>query len=291
MREDRIGAESGDMRAVSNIGGDSPRLVLRGTAGRDTVVTVRGERIGDGFTLIAGPCAVESRDQVMRAAEVVAGCGVRFFRAGAYKPRTSPYSFQGLREEGLRLLSDVRAQHDLRIVTEVMDAETLPAVREVADVLQVGSRNMHNYSLLEVVGRAGRPVLLKRGMSATIVEWLLAAEYLLAAGNPNVILCERGIRTFEPMTRNTLDLAGAVVTRRHTHLPLIVDPSHGVGIGWAVPALARAAAAAGMSGVMVEMHPHPDEALSDGEQALTPEQFRELVADLRSIARLSHASP
>lgn len=260
------------------------RLVTRSARPAGTVVSVRGRSIGDGnLSIIAGPCAVESRDQVLRTAEIVQDAGIAFFRGGAFKPRTSPYSFQGMRKEGLRLLAEVRSRFDLRIVTEAMDAETLPAVAEVADVVQIGSRNMHNYSLLEAAGRISRPILLKRGMSATVHEWLLAAEYVLAAGNPNVILCERGIRTFETSTRNTLDLAGAVMARRQTHLPVIVDPSHGVGVASAVPAMAMASVAAGLDGIMIEVHPSPESALSDGHQALRPAEFLQTVTLLRAI--------
>src|SRR5262245_18473924 len=267
--------------------GDSLKLVRRDSPGHRTSITVRGDSIGCGFAIIAGPCAVESRDQDMRAAEVVTACGVKFFRGGEFKPRTSHYAFQGLRDEGLRLLGEVRSKFGLRIVTGVMDAELLPAVAEVADVLQIGSRNMHNYPLLEVAGRSARPILLKRGMSATVQEWLQAAEYVLLAGNAQVVLCERGIRTFETMTRNTLDLAGAVMAQSNTHLPVIVDPSHAVGVADAVPALARAAAASGVDGVMIEVHPAPESALSDGQQALSPEEFRALVPQLRQLADLS----
>jgi 3-deoxy-7-phosphoheptulonate synthase len=261
------------------------KLVSREVKPEPTVVTVRGELIGQGgFTLIAGPCAVESRDQTFRTAELVAGCGVKFMRGGAFKPRTSPYAFQGLRDEGLRLLEAVKREFDLRIVTEAKDTETLPAVAEVADVLQIGARNMQNYSLLEAVGRMRRPVLLKRGMSATLTELFMAAEYLLSLGNYEVMLCERGIRTFETMTRNTLDLSAVVMVRHHTHLPVVADPSHGVGVAWAVPPLARAAVVAGADGVMVEVHPEPGAALSDGQQALTFDDFRRLAGELHELA-------
>lgn len=280
--------------ARAEINEETPRLVHAEAQPGPTIVTVRGESIGGGeaVAIIAGPCAVESRDQIMQAAEIVSAAGVRWFRAGAFKPRTSPYSFQGLGDKGLRLLGEVREQFDLRIVTEAMDAEMLPAVAEVADVVQIGSRNMHNYRLLEAAGRIARPVLLKRGMSATIQEWLLAAEYILAAGNREVILCERGIRTFEPMTRNTLDLAGAIMAKGLTHLPVVVDPSHGVGVAGAIPALAVASAVSGVDGVMIEMHPDPSQALSDKEQALGPEDFRRTVSRMRAhVAILRRSAP
>jgi 3-deoxy-7-phosphoheptulonate synthase len=261
------------------------KLVSREVKPESTVVDVRGARIGDGtLSLVAGPCSVESRDQVMRAAEAVAASGARFFRGGAFKPRTSPYMFQGLKEEGLRLLEEVRRAFDLRIVTEAKDTETLPAVTECADIVQIGARNMQNFSLLEAAGRGRKPVLLKRGMSATIQEVLMAAEYLLSLGNYNVILCERGIRTFETMTRNTFDLSAIVMMKRLSHLPVMADPSHGVGISWAVAPLARAAVAAGADGVMIETHPDPGHALSDGQQSLTLEQYKVLAKQLQEMA-------
>jgi 3-deoxy-7-phosphoheptulonate synthase len=269
------------------VNGDLPRLGRRSTRPEGTVVSVRGERIGGGLALIAGPCAIESRDQALRTAELISGLGVRFFRGGAYKPRTSPYAFQGLRDEGLRILETIRDQFDLRLVSEVLDAQTLDRVTAVADIVQIGSRNMHNYALLEAAARISKPVLLKRGFCATVHEWLHAAEYLLAGGNAEVILCERGIRTFETATRNTLDLGGAVMARQWSHLPVIVDPSHGVGVASAVPALACAAAASGLDGVMLEVHPEPIDALSDGQQALDPTAFRELMPRLTEIARLA----
>ncbi|MFQ5424788.1 MAG: 3-deoxy-7-phosphoheptulonate synthase [Phycisphaerae bacterium] len=261
------------------------KLVSREVKPERTTVEVRGERIGDGsLKLIAGPCAVENREQIFRTAEAVARSGAKFFRGGAFKPRTSPYSFQGLKEEGLRLLEEVGREFDLRIVTEVKDTETLPAVAQAADVLQVGARNMQNFSLLEAVGRLRMPVLLKRGMSATLQELFMAAEYLLALGNYDVILCERGIRTFEKMTRNTFDLSAVVMIKHHTHLPVVADPSHGVGLAWAVPPLARAAVLAGADAVMVEVHPKPDKALSDGQQSLTFDEYHALAADLADLA-------
>ena len=250
-----------------------------------TIVDVRGAKVGDGsLAVMAGPCSVESRDQVFKTAELVAASGARFFRGGAFKPRTSPYAFQGLKKEGLQLLAEVKKNFDLRIVTEVKDSETLDAVAEVADVLQIGARNMQNFSLLEAAGRIRKPVLLKRGISATLQELFMAAEYLLALGNYQVILCERGIRTFETMTRNTFDLSAVVLIKHYTHLPVIADPSHGVGISWAVPPLARASAIAGADGIMVETHPQPDKALSDGQQALSFEVYRQLAVEMAELA-------
>ena len=262
------------------------KLVSREVKPEQTIVEVRGVKVGDGsLALIAGPCSVETREQTMRTAEAVSASGAKFFRGGAFKPRTSPYAFQGLKEEGLHLLGEVKRAFDLRIVTEVKDVESLEAVAEVADVLQVGARNMQNFSLLEAVGRMRRPVLLKRGISATMQELFMAAEYILSLGNYQVILCERGIRTFETMTRNTFDLSAVVMIKRHSHLPVIADPSHGVGISWAVAPLARAAVVAGADGVMVETHPEPSKALSDGQQALTLEAYGRLAAELADLAK------
>jgi len=261
------------------------KLVSREVKPDPTIVELRGARIGDGnCAIIAGPCSIENRDMAMRTAEAVVKSGARFFRGGAFKPRTSPYAFRGLKQEGLDILQEVRSSFDLRTVTEVMDTETLPAVAEAADILQIGARNMQNFSLLEAAGRLRKPVLLKRGMSATIQELLMAAEYLLSLGNYSVILCERGIRTFETMTRNTFDLSAVVMIKHHTHLPVIADPSHGVGIDWAVPPLARAAVVAGADGIMVEVHPDPEAAFSDGQQSLTFDEYEKLAADVRDLA-------
>lgn len=261
------------------------KLVSKEVKPEPTVVDVRGVKVGDGsLAICAGPCSVESRDQVFTTAEAVAKSGAKFFRGGAFKPRTSPYAFQGLKEEGLKLLSEVKKQFDLRIVTEVKDTESLAAVAEVADVLQIGARNMQNFSLLEAAGKAKRPVLLKRGMSATLQELFMAAEYLLAMGNYQVILCERGIRTFETMTRNTFDIAAISMIKHHTHLPVMADPSHGVGISWAVPAMARASVVAGADAVMVETHPNPCKALSDGQQALTLDEYAVLANEMTELA-------
>ncbi len=262
------------------------KLVSREVKPEPTVVDVRGVKIGDGnLALIAGPCSVESRDQIFRTAETVARSGAKLLRGGAFKPRTSPYAFQGLKEDGLKLLAEVKREFDLRVVTEAKDTETLDAVAEVADVLQIGARNMQNFSLLEAAGRLRKPVLLKRGISATLKELFMAAEYLLSLGNYDVMLCERGIRTFETMTRNTFDLSAVVMIKHYSHLPVIADPSHGVGINWAVAPLARASVVAGADGVMVEVHPEPDRALSDGQQALTFEEYRTLAVELAELAR------
>jgi 3-deoxy-7-phosphoheptulonate synthase len=252
----------------------------------DTVVTVGGHTtIGtDRVTLMAGPCAVESEEQLMTTAEAVAKSGARILRGGAYKPRTSPYSFQGLGPDGLYLLDQARSKYGLAIVTEAMDEDGLGAVAEVADMIQIGARNMHNFAFLRKAGQLRKPVLLKRGLSATIEEWLLAAEYILAGGNTQVVLCERGIRTFEPMTRNTLDLSAIPVVQYLSHLPVIVDPSHATGTWQLVPPMARAGVASGADGIIVEIHPDPSKALSDGRQSLTLELYLELARSLGAVA-------
>jgi 3-deoxy-7-phosphoheptulonate synthase len=261
------------------------KLVSREWKPDDTVVMVRGVPVGGPrVTVIAGPCSVESHEQVHEAGRGVSRAGAHMLRGGAFKPRTSPYEFQGLKGEGLRLLAEVRAATGLPIVTEVKDTETLPLVAEVADLLQIGARNMQNFSLLEAVGDLRLPVLLKRGMSATLKELLMAAEYIVARGNPNVILCERGIRTFETMTRNTFDINAIPMLKERSHLPVIADPSHGVGIRSAVGPVARAAIAAGADGVIVEVHPRPSEALSDGAQSLDLAQFERLMGELGKVA-------
>ncbi len=261
------------------------KLVSREVREEDTVVDVGGVKVGGlAVTVMAGPCSVESKDQILETAQAVKRAGARFLRGGAYKPRTSPYEFQGLREEGLKLLALAREQTGLKVVTEVMNTETVPLVAEYADVLQVGARNMQNYSLLERLGTAGKPVMLKRGLAATIREWLMAAEYIVAKGNPQVMLCERGIRTFETMTRNTLDINAVPVVKALSHLPVIVDPSHGIGIRKHVPAIARAGVAAGADGLIIEVHPRPEKALSDGHQSLTIEEFEALMRQVAVIA-------
>jgi 3-deoxy-7-phosphoheptulonate synthase len=261
------------------------KLVSREVKEEDTVIDVGGVPLGGGkLAIMAGPCSVESKEQVLEAAHAVKAAGARFLRGGAFKPRTSPYEFQGLAEEGLRLLALAREETGLKIVTEVMDVETLPMVADYADVLQIGARNMQNFSLLKVLGDVKRPILLKRGPSATIREWLMAAEYVVSRGNYQVALCERGIRTFETMTRNTLDLNAVPVLKALTHLPVVVDPSHGIGLRAHVGAMARAAVAAGADGLIVEVHPRPEKALSDGAQSLTPAEFDELMRQVRVIA-------
>jgi len=261
------------------------RLASRAWHPEPTVIRLSGGiAIGDGgVTVIAGPCAIEDERQVLEAAHAVRLAGATLFRAGAWKPRTSPYAFQGLGEAGLRLLARVRQETGLLVVTEATDVDGLPRVAEVADIVQIGSRNMQNFSLLRAAGRQARPVLLKRGAAATIPELLLSAEYVMAAGNPNLILCERGVRGFDATTRNLFDLSAVPVLRELTHLPIIADPSHGTGRRSLVPAMARAAIAAGADGVMLEMHPEPGNALSDGEQSLDPAELGALMPELRAI--------
>ena len=249
-----------------------------------TIVRVGDATIGgDELAIIAGPCAIESRTQAFAIAEAVRRSGARFFRGGAYKPRTSPYAFQGLGEEGLRILADVREAYGLKIVTEALDEAGVDLVERYGDMIQIGARNMQNFSLLRRAGKARLPILLKRGLSATLDEWLLAAEYVMAEGNYQVVLCERGIRTFAQHTRNTLDLSAIPAVRRISHLPVIVDPSHGTGRNFMVTPLARAGVAVGADGLIVEVHDQPEHALSDGAQALTLEQYDELVSEVRSI--------
>jgi 3-deoxy-7-phosphoheptulonate synthase len=256
--------------------------------GERTVLDVDGRKIGgESFALIAGPCTVESREQTLETARVVRDAGATLLRGGAYKPRTSPYAFQGLGQEGLRLLAEAKAETGLPIVTELMDIGDLDAVLEVADVIQIGARNMQNYPLLSELGRAGRPVLLKRGLAATLDELLMAAEYILKEGNPNVMLCERGIRTFETAYRFTLDLMAVPVLKELSHLPVIVDPSHAAGRRDLVLPLSLAAAAVGADGIIVEVHPNPDEAICDGPQALKAEDFAEYAQMVERAAALA----
>ena len=251
----------------------------------DSILEIGGRKVGGtNFALMAGPCTVENRDQMLDSADDVAAAGATMLRGGAYKPRTSPYSFQGLGREGLRLLAEAKERTGLPIVTELLDVNDLEDVLEVADVIQIGARNMQNYSLLHAVGYSMKPVLLKRGMSATMEELLMAAEYIMSHGNYNVMLCERGIRTFEKYTRNTTDINAIPVLQELTHLPVIVDPSHGTGKWEYVPAVAKGAVAAGADGLMIEVHPHPDEALSDGSQSLKPERFEELVHQIKQVS-------
>jgi 3-deoxy-7-phosphoheptulonate synthase len=249
-----------------------------------TVVDVGGAKIGDGsLAIIAGPCAVESREQAFAVAKAVQQSGAQFFRGGAFKPRTSPYSFAGLGEEALKILSEVREKFGLKIVSEALDDTTLDLIERYADMIQIGARNMQNFTLLKHVGRSRLPVLLKRGMAATLEEWLLAAEYVMAEGNYQIVLCERGVRTFAQHTRNTLDLAAVPAVRRISHLPVIVDAAHGTGRSYMVTPLARAGVAVGADGIMVEVHARPDEALSDGAQALTLEEFEQMARELKAI--------
>jgi 3-deoxy-7-phosphoheptulonate synthase len=256
--------------------------------GEPSVFEIEGRKIGgDHFALIAGPCTVESREQLLQTADVVKDAGVAMLRGGAYKPRTSPYAFQGLGQEGLRLLAEAKQRTGLPIVTELMDVRDLEPVLEVADVIQVGARNMQNFSLLAEIGRSGRPVLLKRGLSATLDELLMAAEYVLKEGNPNVMLCERGIKTFENSYRVTLDLQAVPVLKELSHLPVVVDPSHAAGRRSLVTPMSLAAAAAGADGIIVEVHPNPDEALCDGPQALLADDFAEYVSAVERVAAIA----
>ena len=262
-----------------------PSLVdLQGKPGT-TVVDVNGVKVGGSeVVIIAGPCAVESEEQLFETARLVNSYGTSILRGGAFKPRSSPYSFQGLGEEGLKLLSEIRKETGLPVVTEVMDTKQVELVAEYADLVQVGSRNMQNFPLLKEVGMCGKPVMLKRGMMATIEEFLNAAEYILHHGNDQVILCERGIRTFATSTRNTLDLSAVPMLKHISHLPVIVDPSHATGLRWMIPSMSKAAIAAGADGIMVEVHYKPETALCDGHQSLTPNDFNDMIVDLRKVA-------
>jgi 3-deoxy-7-phosphoheptulonate synthase len=250
---------------------------------KDSIVKVRGQKIGSGqkFCVMAGPCSVESEDQLMATAKAVKAQGATFLRGGAYKPRTSPYEFQGLAKEGLRLLSQAGEEYDLGIVTEVLSERDVELVAAHADILQIGARNAQNFALITEAARSGKPILLKRGMSMKIEEWLLAAEYVLAHGNPNVILCERGIRTFETYTRNTLDLAAVAIIKQESHLPVIIDPSQGCGRADMVLELCKAAVALNADGLLIEVHPNPAEAWSDGQQQVDFDLFERLVAELK----------
>jgi 3-deoxy-7-phosphoheptulonate synthase len=265
------------------------KLVSRELKAEDTVVEFDGSDAtigGRELALIAGPCAVESRDQFFAIAERVAGTGARFMRGGAFKPRTSPYAFQGLGEQGLEIMAQAREQFGLLVVTEAVDEHSLEMVVQYADCVQIGARNMQNFSLLRAAGRTRKPVLLKRGLSATLEEFLMAAEYVMSEGNYRVILCERGVRTFADHTRNTLDLSVVPAVHRLSHLPIIVDPSHGTGKRHKVAPLARAAVAVGADGLIIEVHNKPEEALSDGPQSIYPDQFDELVNEARAIAQV-----
>ena len=259
--------------------------VSRYTKPDDTLVNVSGIQIGGSdIVIIAGPCAVESKEQLFSTSRSVKAGGASILRGGAFKPRSSPYNFQGMGEEGLKLLSEIRKETGLPVVTEVMDTRQVELVASYADMLQIGSRNMQNYPLLKEVGMSKKPVLLKRGMMATVEEFLMAAEYILSQGNDQIVLCERGIRTFETSTRNTLDLSAVPMLKRLTHLPVIVDPSHGTGLRWMVPPMAKAAIAVGADGLIMEVHYKPEEALCDGFQSLSLDEFDLLMADMKKIA-------
>lgn len=267
------------------------KLVSRDTKEEDTVIRFAdsdGSFGGTDLGIVAGPCSIESREQAFAVAERVAKAGARFFRGGAYKPRTSPYAFQGMGEAGLKIMAEIRERFGLKIITEALDDESLVLVAEYADVIQIGARNMQNFSLLKKAGRLRKPVMLKRGMSATLEEFLMAAEYILSEGNYEVILCERGVRTFADHTRNTLDLSIVPAVQRLSHLPIVVDPSHGTGKRNKVLPLSRAAIAVGADGLMVEVHHDPEHALSDGIQSIFPDQFDELMGEIRQIAVILH---
>ena len=253
----------------------------------DTIVDVSGVKIGGGnFAFIAGPCSVESRDQIIEVAKAVKASGAKLLRGGAFKPRTSPYEFQGLGYEGLEILKRVREETGLKIVTEIMSVDDVDLFEKEVDVIQVGSRNMQNFDLLKRLGKINKPILLKRGLSATIEEWLLAAEYIMNEGNPNVILCERGIRTYENETRNTLDISAVPLVKKVSHLPIIVDPSHASGKRWMIEPLSKAAIAVGADGLIIEVHNDPDNALSDGKQSITPDMLDNLIDNIKPIANI-----
>ena len=262
------------------------KLVSRDFHPQDTIIDVDGVKIGGSeIVVMAGPCAVENLEQLREAAKAVKNSGAKILRGGAYKPRTSPYDFQGLGEEGLKLLRQVADEFDMKVVTEVVDREDIALMENYADILQVGARNMQNFQMLKALGKCKKPIMLKRGLSATISEWLNAAEYIMTGGNENVMFCERGIRTYETFTRNTLDLSAIAAVKELSHLPIVVDPSHGTGRRPMVAPMARAAIAAGADALMIEVHPHPEIALSDGNQSLTPEDFQKLMANLGEIAK------
>jgi 3-deoxy-7-phosphoheptulonate synthase len=268
-----------------NVGFSIPTKVSRTTKPDGTIVKIDGVELGGSdIVVIAGPCAVESREQLFETARAVKADGARILRGGAFKPRSSPYNFQGLGEEGLKLLGMIRKETGIPVVTEVMDPRQIELVAGYADMIQIGSRNMQNYPLLKEAGMCSKPILLKRGMMATIEEFLLAAEYILNQGNDQVILCERGIRTFETSTRNTLDLSAVPMLKRLSHLPVIVDPSHGTGLRWMVPAMSKAAIAVGADGLIMEVHYKPEDALCDGYQSLSLDEFAQLMTDLKKIA-------
>jgi 3-deoxy-7-phosphoheptulonate synthase len=262
------------------------KLASREFRKKTSVINVRGKRIGGKkIAVVAGPCSVEGRNMLLGIAGKISKAGASFIRGGAFKPRTSPYSFQGLGEEGLKYLAEAREKTGLPVVSELMDPRDMEVIEKYADIIQIGARNMQNFRLLMEVGMSNKPVLLKRGLSATIKDWLMAAEYVMSKGNLKVILCERGIRTFETATRNTLDLSAIPVLREMTHLPIVIDPSHGVGKWSLVASMSKAAVAAGADGLMIEVHNRPDEAFSDGEQSLKPEVFKKLMAELKPVAK------
>jgi 3-deoxy-7-phosphoheptulonate synthase len=285
-RREQLMARLGGVAGVATVTPISKpyKLVSREFHPEDTVIRVLDAVIGDGsLTVMAGPCSVETRDQLFETVDFVSANGATVIRGGAFKPRTSPYSFQGLGVEGLRYLAEARERTGLPVITEVMEPSQVDIVAEYADILQIGTRNMQNFSLLLACGRAGRPVMLKRGFGATIEEWLMAAEYIASAGNSQIILCERGIRTFETTTRNTMDLTAVPLLHHLTHLPVVVDPSHATGKRWLVKPLALGGVAVGADGVMVEVHPRPEEALSDGEQSLTFEMFASMMTAITGV--------
>ena len=263
------------------------KLVSRETKRENTEIVIKDVCIGGSeIIVIAGPCAIESKDQMLETAIKVKASGAKVLRGGAYKPRTSPYSFQGLEQQGLQILKEVSQETGLLTISEVIDERSIELAIEYIDILQIGSRNMHNFQLLKVAGQTGKPILLKRGIAATIEEWLMAAEYILAEGNNKVILCERGIRTFETATRNTLDISAIPLVKKLTHLPIIVDPSHASGIRSLVLPLTKAAVAAGSDGLIIEVHPNPDLALCDGQQSLDCNEFNELMQDVKELSAI-----
>lgn len=266
---------------------ESYKLANKSFKPEPTVVDIGGVKIGgNNFAVMAGPCAIESKQQLLEAAIAAKAGGAKILRGGAYKPRTSPYSFQGLEEKGLEIMAEVARETGMKVITEVTSEKALETARHYVDILQIGARNMQNFELLKQAGKSGLPVMLKRGLCATIDEWLNAAEYIMSSGNENVILCERGIRTYETSTRNTLDISAVPVIKSKSHLPIIVDPSHASGVREYIPALSRAAIAAGADGLIIEVHPDPSKALSDGPQSLNPEQFKELSESLKPLISL-----
>ena len=262
------------------------KLASRETKWENTIIKIKDVEIGgDKIVMMVGPCSVESKKQIEESAAIIHKAGIRILRGGAFKPRTTPYSFQGLGEKGLKLFKQAAAPYNMIVVTEVMDPRDVPLISKYADILQIGARNMQNFNLLKEVGKTKKPILLKRGLSSTIKEFLLAAEYIMSEGNSEVILCERGIRTFETETRNTLDISVVPLLKELSHLPVVVDPSHATGKRTLVPAVSRAAIAAGADGLIVEMHPHPDEALSDGDQSITPDMLMPMMEEIKAITK------